>query len=105
MKFLKENKVLNEGVQIICDLSNYNPWSGAVDTWNKIVEANKVDAFDSYLSEIYPHGLTMLDINDMLWFCGEQILSNLGIHEDEEDNDDDMDESLNNMLDEALGLK
>lgn len=80
---LKES--LNEEVKIIGDLSDYSPWSGAVDTWNKIKDAGLVDDLDMYLEDCYPDGLTMTELNDILWFEGEEILNMLGIGEEEVD--------------------
>ena len=80
---LKES--LNEEVKIIGDLSDYSPWSGAVDTWNKIKDAGLVDDLDMYLEDCYPDGLTMTELNDILWFEGEEILNMLGIGEEEID--------------------
>ena len=80
---LKES--LNEEVKIISDLSDYTPWSGAVDTWKQIQDADKVDELDSMLEEIYPDGLTMTELNDILWFDSEWVLSSLGIIEEVEE--------------------
>ena len=86
---------LRESVKLISDLSDYEPWSGAVDTWDKIVEADAVDTLDAYLEEMYPEGLTMTQLNDLLWFDGDSVLADLGISEEEDDDwdeDDDIDE-------------
>ena len=80
---LKES--LNEEVKIISDLSDYTPWSGAVDTWKQIQDADKVNELDSMLEEIYPDGLTMTELNDILWFDSEWVLSSLGIIEEVEE--------------------
>ena len=76
---------LNEEVKLISDLSDYTPWSGAVDTWNQIKDENKVNELDSMLEEIYPDGLTMTELNDILWFDSEWVLSSLGIIEEVEE--------------------
>lgn len=77
------------GVKIICDLSDYQAWSGAVDTWQRIQDENKVDELDFYLEECYPDGLTMTQLNDILWFDGEQVLKDLGIEDEEDEEDED----------------
>ena len=79
------NESLNEEVKIISDLNDYTPWSGAVDTWNQIKDENKVNELDSMLEEIYPDGLTMTELNDILWFDSEWVLSSLGIIEEVEE--------------------
>ena len=75
-------------LKIICDLSDYSAWSGAVDTWQRIQDEDKVDELESYLEELYPDGLTMTELNDILWFDGEQVLKDLGIIDDDEDDED-----------------
>ena len=92
-KIIKDKKLLQkekakkiyEDVKIISDLSDYKPWSGAVDTWNKIQEANKIDELDAMLEEVYPDGLTMTELNDILWFDSDWVLSGLGISEEVEE--------------------
>lgn len=71
--------IVNVGIE------GYNPWSGAVDTWNKIQEVNKVDELEYLLEELYPEGITDTQLNDILWFESDFIFENLGINEDDED--------------------
>ena len=87
-------KQINEDLKIISGLYDYEPWSGAVDTWKKIVDADMVDALDYYLEDIYPDGLTKTELNDILWFDGEEVLRDLGIAEETEDDDEDYKEEL-----------
>ena len=65
-------------------LSNFNAWSGAVDTKNTILDANKGDEFDSLIEELYPDGLSETALNDLLWFDEEWIYEQLGIDTEEE---------------------
>lgn len=85
-------KQINEDVKIISGLYDYEPWSGAVDTWEKIVDADMVNALDRYLEDIYPEGITKTELNDILWFDGEEVLRDLGIAEETEDDDEDYEE-------------
>lgn len=87
---------LRESVKLISDLSDYEPWSGAVDTWDKIVEADAVDTLDAYLEEMYPEGLTMTQLNDLLWHDGDSVLSDLGIY-----TEDAIDAAIQDAVDEA----
>ena len=70
-------------------ISDFKAWSGAVDTQNKIIEADKENDFDSYIEDLYPDGIDETALNDMLWFDGDQILQDLGITEDEEEEEDE----------------
>lgn len=48
-------------------LSNYEPWSGAVDFYNEIVNAGKLDELEFALDEMYPEGMSETELNDLLW--------------------------------------
>lgn len=80
----KNSKNLSEDLKLIGDLSDYEPWSGAVSTWNQIVDVNKESELESYLEDAYPEGLTFGQLNDILWFDGEDVLRDLGIIDEEE---------------------
>lgn len=90
-KRIKENKnrnldlvkKLNEDLKIFIDLSQYKPWSGAVDTWNKIIDAGLIDELESILEDLYPEGLGQTELNDILWFDADWVLESLGLAEEE----------------------
>ena len=44
-----------------------------------------IDELESMLEDLYPEGLTVTELNDILWFDSEMILEQLGIAEDEDD--------------------
>ena len=67
------------------DFSEYEPWSGAVDTFEKIEEENKLDELELMLEELYPEGMTDTQLNDLLWFDSEWVFEQLGIQEDEDE--------------------
>lgn len=87
---------LNESVKIISDLGDFRPWSGAVDTWDKIVDAGKLDTLDFMLEDMYPEGISDVGLNDLLWHDSEWVLDMVGISEeqDDEDENEDVEESL-----------
>ena len=68
-------------MQISRSFSEYTPWSGAVDTYNTIREANKLDALESYFDELYPDSecIDETTVNDILWFEPESVFEYLGI--------------------------
>lgn len=98
---IKESAELDESLKIISDLSDYKPWSGAVDTWEKIEDAGKVDTLDFMLEDMYPDGLTATELNDLLWFDADWVLSMVGIEEEHEGDDEDSD---NEELEESKGI-
>lgn len=88
----EESKKLKEGLKIICDFDDYSPWSDAVDTYDKIYNADKMEELEALLEDEFPEGATMADINDMLWHDSEYVLSALGIT-DEDEEEIDVEES------------
>ena len=87
----KLEQPINEELKVIIDFSDYKPWSGAVDTYELIKDADKLDELEAYFEELYPDGITATQINDILWFDGEEVLKYLGLGDEE---DEEMDEAL-----------
>ena len=87
----KHEKAINEELKVIIDFSDYKPWSGAVDTYELIKDADKLDELEAYFEELYPDGITATQINDILWFDGEEVLKYLGLGDEE---DEEIDESI-----------
>ena len=87
----KHEKAINEELKVIIDFSDYKPWSGAVDTYELIKDADKLDELEAYFEELYPDGITATQINDILWFDGEEVLKYLGLGDVE---DEEIDESI-----------
>lgn len=72
-------------MKLYIDIENYEPWAGAKDTYETIVYHDKLDELDCLITNMYPDGLSMTELNDILWFDSDWVLEQLGI----EDNDDD----------------
>lgn len=70
------------------DLTRFEPWSGAVDTYNTIYNANKLDDLEFLLEELYPDGIDETQLNDLLWFDSECLFESLGISEEEDEEED-----------------
>ena len=67
-------------------VANFKAWAGAVETVNVIVENNLVEEFDMLIEEIYPEGLSVTELNDLLWFDSQWVYESLGMEvEDEEE--------------------
>jgi len=64
-------------------LADFNAWSGAKDTKETILKTNKGEEFDNLIEEIYPEGLSITQLNDILWFESDWIYEQLGISEEE----------------------
>lgn len=73
-------------------LNEYEPWSGAVDTFNRIVDEGKLDTLECVLEDLYPEGIDETSLNDLLWFESETVFEWLDIKDDEDEEDEDEDE-------------
>ena len=67
------------------DFSDYKPWSGAVETFERIEEEDKLDDLERLIDEVYPEGITVTGLNDLLWFDSEWVYEQLGIQEEDEE--------------------
>lgn len=74
-------KTYNENMTLV----NFDAWSGAVDTKNRIIEKGKSEDFDNLIEELYPDGLSETALNDILRFEEDWIFENLGISDEEDD--------------------
>ncbi len=77
-----KEEALNEEAKILSDLSDFEPWSGAVGIWEIIVNADKLEALDFLLEDIYPEGLSSTELNDLLWHESDWVLDMLGLTRD-----------------------
>ena len=65
------------------DFSDFEPWSGAVSTWQRIINEGKADEAERYLKDIEPaDGWTETAINDLLWFDSDLVYKALGMRPD-----------------------
>lgn len=69
-------------------------WSGAVDTYNDIVDANKENEFWDLLEEMFSDRecVSKTELNDFVWFERDYIYNLLGLDENgkiPEDEDED----------------
>ena len=62
-------------------LSNFESWGQATDTKNKILDEGKEDEFENYISDLYPDGLSLGQLNDILAYESQQIFEDLDIEE------------------------
>jgi hypothetical protein len=89
---LNESVVMNEEAKIITSLEDYIPWGGAAETWDRISDEGKIEELDNLLEDAYPDGISLTELNDLLWFEQDWIFEELNIAEDEEEEEDSSDE-------------
>lgn len=84
-------------MKLTIDFSDFKPWSGASDTWNRIEEEGKIDELEAVLEEIYPDGMSDTKLNDLLWFEPETVFDWLGMLDDDDKEDEDFDTFCNHF--------
>ena len=52
-------------------LTDFKAWNGGMDTLQRLIELDAVDALEAGIDDIYPDGLTATELNDLLWFDTE----------------------------------
>lgn len=73
-------KTFNENTTLV----NFDAWSGAKETKERIINEGKAEEFDNLIEELYPDGLSETALNDILWFEEDWLFEMLGISEEEE---------------------
>jgi len=71
-------KIYKEG------LADFEPWMGAVDTWDVLLRRNKIGVLETILEDVYFEGMRETDLNDLLWFEPETVYEWVGLCYDEE---------------------
>ena len=66
------------------DLNNFQAWSGAKDTLDRVQREGKCGLLEQILEDIYPDGMTETELNDLLWFDSESVYEWLGIRSEEQ---------------------
>ena len=79
------------------DFSTYKPWSGAIDTYSRIEDEGKLDELEAILEDMYPNGISVTALNDLLWMEKDCVFNWLGIRDDE-DEDDELNESFKKKI-------
>ena len=65
-------------------IADFEAWSGAKETQQRIIDENKEAEFDQLIEELYPDGIDETQLNDILWFEDDWIFEQLGISDEEE---------------------
>ena len=80
-------------------------WSGAIDTIADIQNANKENEFMDFLEMVFCDDVpTDTEVNDFIWFERDYIYENIGLTENGNLPEDEMEETLNESI-ESLELE
>lgn len=60
-------------------LENFQAWSGAVSTLNRIINEGKCSQLEFMLKEMYPDGMTDTELNDLLCHDSDTVFEWLDI--------------------------
>lgn len=66
------------------NLYDFNAWSGAKSTLERVIDEDKVEILESVLEDCYPEGMTETQLNDLLWFESDWIFEMCGIRTESE---------------------
>lgn len=81
----------------ITSLYDFEPRSGAVETYNKLTEAGKAEEFVDQLEQVFAgEDVSDTSINDMLWFEPEECFKLVGLDKngnEKEDEDEEEEEA------------
>ena len=83
----------------ITSLYDFKPWSGAVNTYNKLLQAGKEEEFVDQLEHVFAgEDVSETEINNMLWFEPEECFRLVGLDKDgnekcDEEEEEDEDEN------------
>lgn len=81
---------------------DYHPWGQAQEVYERIQYEDKLDLLQQYFEEMYPEGLRIVDINDVLSYESEDVLKYLGMMEEEEEEAEEEEEmSLEEIIKEC----
>lgn len=71
-------------IYVETSLENFEAWSGAVDTLDRIIAEGKCDELEAILEDMYPEGMDETNLNDLLRFEAETVFEWLGIRTESE---------------------
>ena len=77
---------------VITSLAEFEAWSGAIPTRDKIVQAGKGEQFIDELESLSYESMTDTQLNDLLWFESDFCLGLVGLATDDDSDDDDSDD-------------
>ena len=65
-------------------LEEFEGWSGAENTLDKIISEGKAEALEFILEDLYPEGMDEIQLNDLLCFDPEWCFKAVGIRTESE---------------------
>lgn len=72
---------LENKFKVSYDIQDFEPWSGAVQPFQNIVDAGKLDEFYEWVEKHYASGLDEQILNDLLWYKTNTVYRNIGMED------------------------
>lgn len=63
--------------KVVDDFASYEPWEGAINTFDAIQAADKLDELEQLVDDMYPDGINKTELNDLLQFEADWVYSML----------------------------
>lgn len=73
---------------VTMNVRGYKPWSGAIETYDTLENENKLDYFFDLLEDVYPNGIDVNTLNDLLWFDRDWVYDLVGIENPNDANEE-----------------
>ena len=102
-----KNKRAVTAAKLTVSFDEFKPWSGAVDTWNNLMDFDKIDLLEQIIDDTYYNEqageaiLSETELNDLLWFEPETVYEWVGLYYNDETGevsdepfDDEIEESV-----------
>lgn len=81
---LEKEGIIHMKIYKETSLANFEGWSGAEDTLNRIIAEGKCDMLEAILEDMYPEGIDETNLNDLLRFESDTVFEWLGIRTESE---------------------
>jgi len=67
-------------------LEEFKPWGGAVSRYEEIEDLDIMEEAQEYIEEVFrgSKAITLINVNDMLWFGMDDFIENFKEEEDED---------------------
>ena len=105
-----KNKKAVTAAKLTVSFDEFKPWSGAVDTWNNLMDFGKIDLLEQIIDDTYYNEqageaiLSETELNDLLWFEPETVYEWVGLYYNDETGEVS-DEPFDDEIEESVRAK
>ena len=105
-----KNKRAVTAAKLTVSFDEFKPWSGAVDTWNNLMDFDKIDLLEQIIDDTYYNEeageaiLSETELNDLLWFEPETVYEWVGLYYNDETGEVS-DEPFDDEIEESVRAK